>query len=134
VQEASAEKQDEGSSIAVITWGMGVHWAREAAATLDGAAEILDLRTLHPLDWEAIAESVKRHNKALILTEEAMHGSFAEALAGRISRELFKLLDAPVFVCGAEAVPAMPLNETLEKAVLPDADKVAKVIGELMAY
>ncbi len=134
VQEASAGKREEGSSVALITWGMGVHWAREAAGKLDGAAEILDLRTLYPLDWEAIAGSVKRHNKVLILTEEATHGSFAEALAGRISRELFKLLDAPVFVCGAEAVPAMPLNEALEKAVLPDADKVAKAIEELMAY
>ncbi|HEX8529322.1 MAG TPA: hypothetical protein VF646_04845, partial [Cytophagales bacterium] len=60
--------------------------------------------------------------------------SFAEALAGRISRECFKLLDGPVGVCGAEAVPAIPQHETLEAAVLPNPEKVAAAIRELLNY
>jgi 2-oxoisovalerate dehydrogenase E1 component len=113
---------------------MGVHWARAAAEGLEGAVEILDLRTLHPLDWEAVMAAVGRHNKALVLTEEAAPGSFAEALAGRIARECFKLLDGPVLVCGAEAVPALPQHEKLEAAVLPNPKKVATVIRELLSY
>jgi 2-oxoisovalerate dehydrogenase E1 component len=134
VTEASEEKREEGASVAVITYGMGVHWARAAAEGLEGAVEILDLRTLHPLDWEAVAAAVGRHNKALVLTEEAAAGSFAEALAGRMARECFKLLDGPVGVCGAEAVPAIPQHEKLEAAVLPNPEKVAAAIRQLLNY
>jgi 2-oxoisovalerate dehydrogenase E1 component len=134
VVEASNEKREEGASVVVITYGMGVHWARSAAERLEGAVEILDLRTLHPLDWEAVMAAVGRHNKALVLTEEAAPGSFAEALAGRIARECFKLLDGPVLVCGAEAVPAMPQHAQLEAAVLPNPEKVATAISQLLNY
>ena len=134
VTQATEAKREEGASVAVITYGMGVHWARAAAEGLEGAVEILDLRTLHPLDWEAVMAAVGRHNKALVLTEEAAPGSFAEALAGRIARECFKLLDGPVLVCGAEAVPAIPQHERLEAAVLPSPEKVAAVIRELLNY
>jgi 2-oxoisovalerate dehydrogenase E1 component len=134
VTEASEEKQSAGASVAVITYGMGVHWARAAAEGLEGAVEILDLRTLHPLDWEAVLSAVGRHNKALVLTEEAASGSFAEALAGRIARECFKVLDGPVLVCGAEAVPAMPQHAGLEAAVLPNPEKVTAAISQLLNY
>jgi 2-oxoisovalerate dehydrogenase E1 component len=131
---ASEEKVDNGESMVVITYGMGVYWAKAAAKKFDGAVEILDLRTLNPLDWEAVIAAVKKHNKALVLTEEPLMNSFAESLAGRISKECFRYLDAPVFTYGAENLPAIPLNVDLERAMLPNADKVAKVIGELLEY
>ncbi len=134
VQEAAEEKREEGTSVAMITYGMGVHWALAASQEVSGSAEILDLRTLHPLDWEAVAAAVKRHNKVLVLTEEAASGSFAESLAGRIARECFKFLDGPVSVCGAEAVPALPQHGTLEAAVLPNPAKVVAAIRELLNY
>lgn len=134
VQAASQEKIDNGESVTVITYGMGVYWAKAAARQLDGAVEILDLRTLNPLDWEAVVASVRRHNKALVLTEEPLLNSFAESLAGRISKECFQYLDAPVFTYGAANMPAIPLNVGLEKAMLPNADKVLAVLKELMEY
>ncbi len=134
VQQASEERLEEGYSAVVITYGMGVYWAKAASEQFPGAVEILDLRTLYPLDWDAVVEAVKRHNKALVLTEEPLQNSFAEALAGRITQTCFKILDAPVFTCGAANLPAIPLNTDLEKAVLPSTEKVAKIMGELLNY
>ena len=74
------------------------------------------------LDEELIFERVKLHGKCLVLTEEQQNNSFAEALAGRISKNCFQFLDAPVEVLGALNVPAVPMNIGLEKAVLPDAE------------
>jgi len=134
VQEASQEHIDNGDSLVVITYGMGVHWAKTAAKQHKGAVEILDLRTLNPLDWEAVIESTKRHGKVLVLTEESLMNSFAESLAGRISKECFQQLDAPVQTLGAVDLPAIPLNVELEKQMLPNADKVEQAIKELRAY
>ena len=133
-QEASQEAIESGESCLVITYGMGVHWALHASKRWPGQVEILDLRTLEPLDWEAIAKGVKRHNKVLVLTEEVKKNSFAESLAGRISQHLFTHLDAPVFVQGAEPLPAIPLNSTLEATMLPNAEKVAEQLAELLAW
>jgi 2-oxoisovalerate dehydrogenase E1 component len=69
-----------------------------------------------------------------VLTEEQQNNSFAEALAGRISRNCFQSLDAPVAVLGAQNVPAVPMNTGLENAMLPNADKVAAVIQSLITY
>lgn len=133
-QEASEEAMENGESCAVITYGMGVYWATAASKAYEGQVEIIDLRTLNPLDWEGVVAAVRRHNKALVLTEEPLMNSFAESLAGRISRECFQELDAPVMTYGAENLPAIPLNVDLEKAMLPTADKVEKVLGELLNY
>ncbi len=95
--------------------------------------EIVDLRTLYPLDEELIFERVKVHGKCLIVTEEQQNNSFAEALAGRISKNCFQYLDAPVEVIGALNVPAIPMNIELEKAVLPDETKVADAIQKLLS-
>ncbi len=133
-QEASEESIDNGESCVVITYGMGVYWAKEASKSFEGQVEILDLRTLNPLDWEGVLASVKRHNKALVLTEEPLMNSFAESLAGRISKTCFQELDAPVMTYGAESLPAIPLNVDLEKAMLPTAEKVKEVVGELLNY
>ena len=131
---ADAQKVSAGDSCCIITYGMGVYWAKSAAKSFDGNIEILDLRTLFPLDEELIFATVKKHGKCLILTEEQQNNSFAEALAGRISKACFRNLDAPVEVLGALNLPAVPLNVTLEKAMLPNADKLEGRLRELLSY
>jgi 2-oxoisovalerate dehydrogenase E1 component len=134
VLQASQEATDDGDSCAIITWGMGVHWSLQAAKQYPGKVEILDLRSLQPLDEELIMSVVRKHGKVLIVTEEPILNSFAESLAGRISRACFRQLDAPVHTIGAKNLPAVPLNTTLEAAMLPNADKVSQAIDELLCY
>jgi 2-oxoisovalerate dehydrogenase E1 component len=95
---------------------------------------VLDLRTLNPLDEQAIMATVRRHGKVAVLTEETVTHSFAEALAGRIAAECFADLDAPVKVLGSTNTPAVPLNAALEQCMLPNADKVAVEIDRLLAW
>ncbi len=132
VAYAEKEAMENGESCVVITYGMGVYWAKEAVKKFKGRVEIVDLRTLFPLDEELIFERVKRHGKCLIITEEQKNNSFAEALAGRISRHCFQFLDAPVEVMGALNVPAVPMNMILEQAMLPNAEKVASLIANIL--
>ncbi|GAA0891174.1 dehydrogenase E1 component subunit alpha/beta [Fulvivirga kasyanovii] len=134
VLEADEEKVESGESAVVITYGMGVYWAKAAAKKYEGRIEILDLRTLNPLDWEAVQNSVKQHSRVMVLTEEPLVNSFAESLAGRISKICFEYLDAPVQTLGAANLPAIPLNVDLEKQMLPNADKVAEVLESLLNY
>ena len=134
VLEASQEKIEAGESAVVITYGMGVYWAKEAAKSFDGRVEIMDLRTLNPIDWDSIVASVKKHGRAFVLTEEPLMNSFAESLAGRISKECFTSLDAPVWTLGAANLPAVPLNVELEKMMLPNAEKVRVEIEALLAF
>jgi 2-oxoisovalerate dehydrogenase E1 component len=133
-QAADADKLANGETCVVITYGMGVHWARAASRDYPGRVEVLDLRTLSPLDWDAVQAAVRRHGKALVLTEEPLLNSFAESLAGRIQRHCFRQLDAPVFTLGAANLPAIALNVELEKQMLPSAAKVAVALGELLGY
>ncbi|MBI1192253.1 MAG: tungsten formylmethanofuran dehydrogenase [Bacteroidetes bacterium] len=123
-----------GESIGIITYGMGVHWALNAAPAFEGRVEVLDLRSLHPLDEEAVLHQAKRHGKVFVLTEEQLENSFAESLAGRIAAKAFRYLDAPVATLGALNLPAVPLNSGLEKAMLPNVEKVSAVIEQLLAY
>lgn len=134
VQHAAEEKIGNGEAVVLITYGMGIYWAKEASRDFRDCVTILDLRTLNPLDWEAITALVKMHSRALVLTEEPLLNSFAESLAGRISRECFEDLDAPVFTVGAINVPAVPLNIGLERAMLPDPTKVRVELERLMDY
>ncbi|MEM7656075.1 MAG: thiamine pyrophosphate-dependent enzyme [Bacteroidota bacterium] len=133
-QQASAKQVEAGATCLVITYGMGVHWARNASRELAGQVEILDLRTLEPLDWEAIEAGVRKHNKVLLLTEECLQNSFVESLGGRISSHLFEQLDAPIQLIGAESVPAIPLNSALEKEMLPSPEKVRERLKQLLAW
>jgi len=133
ILNAEKNRIDEGETCCVITYGMGVYWAKASATKFPGQVEIVDLRTLFPLDEELIFEMVKKHGKCFVLTEEQQNNSFAEALAGRISKECFKWLDAPVEVLGAANIPAIPLNTGLEAAVLPNPEKVAERIKILLA-
>lgn len=113
---------------------MGVHWSRNAAKQFPGQVEVIDLRTIYPLDEELIYETVKKHGKCLVLTEEQLHNSFCEALAGRISQTCFFQLDAPVQTLGALNLPAVPMNIGLESAMLPNIEKVAAKIESLLSY
>ena len=132
--EAKLKHIKEGNSLVVITYGMGVYWANTAAKSHKGQVEILDLRTLAPLDREAMFNSVRKHNKCLVLTEEPKGFGFAQALAGEIQQECFESLDAPVRVLGAENMPAIPLNSTLEATMIPNAEKVELVMKEILDY
>lgn len=123
---------DNGETACIITYGMGVYWAKSAAARYPGRVEIIDLRTLYPLDEALVFETVCKHGKCIVLTEEQQNNSFAEALAWRITRHCFSRLDAPVEVIGALNLPAVPMNILLENAMLPNADKVAEVLGALL--
>lgn len=132
VLEASEEAIRYGESMAIITYGMGVYWACNAAKNFSGHVEVVDLRTLNPCDDEAIFNATKKHGKVMVLTEETLRNSFAEAIAGRIQRNCFQYLDAPVEVIGSANLPAVPLNMGLEKEMLPNADKVAEIIGRML--
>jgi 2-oxoisovalerate dehydrogenase E1 component len=134
VLSADPEKTGAGGTCCIITYGMGVYWAKAAARQFPGQVEILDLRTLYPMDEEMVLATVSRHGKCLVLTEEQQNNSFAEALAWRISVGCYFLLDAPVEVSGALNLPAVPMNVLLEDAMLPNPAKVAALLERLLAY
>jgi len=127
-------EQEEKETISIITYGMGVHWALNASNSMKENVEIIDLRTLFPLDEETILKSVKKTKKCLVVTEEPVNNSFARSLAGMIQEKCFKYLDAPVMVIGSENLPAIPLNSTLEQTMIPSAEKVKLKIEELLKY
>lgn len=132
VQSASEEEYANGNTLCIITYGMGVYWAKNASKNFPGCVEIIDLRTLNPLDETLVFETVRRHGKCIVLTEEQIQNSFAQALSGKISTECFRFLDAPVKAIGAQSLPAIGLNVALEKAMLPNAEIVAEAIGEML--
>ncbi|MFM2201826.1 MAG: hypothetical protein RL040_1026, partial [Bacteroidota bacterium] len=125
---------DSDKSVTVITYGMGIYWAKGAAKHLTDQVEIIDLRTIFPLDEELIFESVRKTGRCLVLTEEPANNSFARAVAGLISEKCFQHLDAPVTTLGSECLPAIPLNSTLEATMLPNAEKVLGALEKLLAY
>lgn len=129
-------KQEDVETLTIVTYGMGVHWAYNASGELDmrDQIEIIDLRTLYPLDEETIMASVKKTGKCLVITEEPSDNSFARALAGKIQEECFKYLDAPVMTIGSENMPAIPLNSTLEQTMIPSTIKVKSKIESLLNY
>ena len=126
--------QETAETLTVITYGMGVHWALNASLDIKNQVEIIDLRTLFPLDEETILKSVKKAKKGLIVTEEPTNNSFARSLAGLIQEKCFKHLDAPVMVIGSENMPAIPLNSTLEFTMIPNVDKVRAKMDVLLGY
>jgi 2-oxoisovalerate dehydrogenase E1 component len=129
VQEAA-----HTNACTVITYGMGVHWALNASAGMENQVEVIDLRTLYPIDESLIMDSVKKTGRCLVLTEESIDNSFARSLSGLIQENCFRYLDAPVMSMGAENLPAIPLNSTLEATMLPNAEKVKNKLLELLNY
>jgi 2-oxoisovalerate dehydrogenase E1 component len=134
VLHASDDAIENGESCTIITWGMGVYWSLTAAKQFAGRVEIVDLRSLQPLDEETIMASVIKHGKCLIVTEEPLLNSFAESLAARVMQQCFTKLDAPVMTIGSKNLPAVPLNMGLEAEMLPNANKVADKLNELLNY
>ena len=128
--------QDEEETLSIITYGMGVHWAYNATRQLDvtDRVEIVDLRTLHPIDWDTIFKSAKKCGKVLVVTEEPSENGFARSIQGKIQEECFQQLDAPVLLIGSENMPAIPLNSTLEETMIPSTEKVKAKIEELLGY
>ncbi|MEC9350425.1 MAG: alpha-ketoacid dehydrogenase subunit beta [Planctomycetota bacterium] len=132
--EASIRR--EGTDLSIITYGAMVEEALEAASTLsaeDISCEIIDLRTLVPLDKKAILESVRKTSRALIVHEAVRTGGFGAEVAAIISEEAFDVLDAPPARLTAPDTP-VPYSPPLEKAFRPDAEKIAARARELAAY
>jgi len=127
-------KQEDVETATIVTYGMGVHWAMNATQGMRDRVEIIDLRTLFPLDEETIMKSVKKTGKCLVVTEEPSNNSFARALAGKIQEECFQYLDAPVMTIGSENMPAIPLNSILEQTMIPSTEKVREKLASLLNY
>ena len=134
VQPSDVNKAEQGECITIITYGMGVHWALNASKEFGDRVEIVDLRTLNPLDEETIYASVKKNHRCLVLTEDCIQNSFARNLAGMIQEACFTSLDAPVMSMGSESLPAIPLNSTLEQTMIPNADKVKEKIDQILRF
>ena len=132
VQSASASP--EKKSLCVITYGMGVYWSKSASKNFKDQVEIVDLRSLVPIDEEAMLAAIKKHSRCLIVTEEPLLNSFARNLAGFLQERCFSLLDAPIRLIGSENLPAIPLNSTLEARMLPNASKVEQAMKDLLDF
>ena len=124
----------DATAVGIVTYGMGVYWSLDAAELVEGEVEVLDLRTLAPLDWDAVHALARKCHRVLVVTEEPVANGFAQALAGNIQEHCFEHLDAPVRTLGSAEAPAIPLNWPQEQAYLPNARKVAEAIEALLAY
>ena len=134
VQESDASFVESGESIGIISYGRGIYWSLEAMNDYKGQIELLDLRSLNPLDHEAMNTLCKKHSHIIIVTEESEECSFALGLAGRLQRDNFTFLDAPIEIVGSVDTPAIPLNSDLELALLPNADKIKKAIDKTLKF
>jgi 2-oxoisovalerate dehydrogenase E1 component len=134
VLEADESQVELGKSIGVITYGRGVYWTMEAAQNYPGHVEILDLRSINPLDHEAMNTLCRKHGRIIIVTEESIECSFSLGLAGRLQRDNFEFLDAAISIVGSVDTPAIPLNSTLEAALLTNSKRVNDAIQAIINY
>jgi 2-oxoisovalerate dehydrogenase E1 component len=134
VIEAENTRIESGESMAIITYGRGVYWSLEAAKAYEGQVEIIDLRSLSPFDEEAIRSAARKHSKIMMVTEESIEASFTLGLAGRIQRDCFEYLDAPIEIIGSVDTPAIPLNSILESTLLTNSEKVKAGIKKTLNY
>ena len=129
-----ADVKREGKDLTIITWSREVNFSLEAAQTLAAEGidvEVLDLRSLVPLDWDAIVKSVSKTHNVIIVSEEVKRGSYAGELSAQIAEELFDELDAPVErVCGLNIVP--PFSPTLEDENFPHPDTIVKAVKRVL--
>jgi 2-oxoisovalerate dehydrogenase E1 component len=127
----------EGTDISVFCYGLMVSYAQEAAKTLDGegvSVEIVDLRTVYPLDRQAIITSARKTGKCLVLYEDNLSVSVGSEVAAIIADEAWRWLDAPVKRLGGLDVPAIPYAPAMEEAFMPNPEKIAKALRELAAF
>jgi 2-oxoisovalerate dehydrogenase E1 component len=126
----------EGSDISVLTWGMMVQRSLEAARKLEEAGtgvEVIDLRTLNPLDLDSILRSVRKTGKVLIAHEDTLTGGFGAEIAAILADEAFAMLDAPIKRVAAKDCP-VPYGPTLENAMLPQTTDILHALEELSAF
>ena len=131
-----ARLRREGKDLSILAYGTPVHFALEAAETLakEGrSVEVIDLRSLVPLDREAILASVRKTSRALVAHEDKVHGGFGGEIASQIQESVFPYLDAPVGRIGSAFTP-VGFNRILERAVLPNAEKVVEAARRVLAY
>jgi 2-oxoisovalerate dehydrogenase E1 component beta subunit len=127
----------EGSRVSVLTYGRSVPMCLQAAEELasDGIdAEVVDLRSLHPYDWDAITASVRKTNRVLCVNEDTEITNFGEHLIRRIAEELFYELYAPPKLVAGAHVPGIGLADNLERASVPQKDSIKVAIAELAAH
>jgi 2-oxoisovalerate dehydrogenase E1 component len=133
----TAARVREGSDLTVVTYGATVVRSVQAARRLeeesDVTVDVLDLRSLAPYDWEAIAESVRRTSRALVVHEDTLSFGFGAEIAARIADELFAVLDAPVRRVGAKDT-FVAYAPSLEEVILPQPDSILAAMRGLMAY
>ncbi len=132
VEIGKAAVAREGSAATVVTYGNAVHWAKHAAEEMGADIEVIDLRTLLPLDYETIAASVKKTNRVLLLHEDTMIGGIGGELAAYISEHLFEHLDAPVKRVASLDTP-FPFAKDLERQFMPQ-ERLVIALEELLAY
>ena len=133
----TAEVKRPGTDVSVFAYGLMLYHALQAANALESEginAEVVDIRSLQPLDRDTILESVARTGKALIVYEDNLTGGFGAEIAATIANEGFATLDAPVRRLAGPDVPAMPYATALEEAFLPDVQRIAEEIRKLAAY
>ena len=127
----------EGSDMTIISYGTTVHWSLRAATQLkdehDIEAEVIDLRTLLPLDIDAVIESVRKTGKALVVHEDKVFGGFGGEVAAQIAEKCFDCLDGPVMRVGSEFTP-VPFSKILERVILPQVEDVYQKALELARY
>lgn len=132
-----ADVKREGEDVTVITYGLCVHFALQAAERLasDGiSVHILDLRTVYPLDQEAIMEAASKTGKVLLITEDNKEGSIISEVSAIIAENCLFDLDAPIMRLAGPDVPAMPYSPSLEKSFMVNPEKVEKALRDLAAY
>jgi 2-oxoisovalerate dehydrogenase E1 component beta subunit len=132
-----ADIKRPGKDLTLISYGLMLHYSLEAAEELAGEGidvEVLDLRTLRPLDTEAILTSVRKTSKVLIVHEDNLTGGLGGEIAALIGQHAFESLDGPITRVGGPDVPAMPYSKPLEEAFLPSPARIAGAIRKLAAY
>jgi 2-oxoisovalerate dehydrogenase E1 component len=133
IEIGKAKHVQPGTDFSIITYGAGVHWAREyAEQNQDISIDILDLRTLLPLDYEAIKASVERTGKVLLLHEDTLIGGLGGEIAAWIAEHCFELLDAPVLRCASLDTP-IPFNMELEQNFMAK-QRLHGVVQKLLRY
>ena len=132
-----ADIKRPGSTVTIVSYGLTLHYCLEAAGqvTAEGIdAEVVDLRTLSPLDRDTILTSVRKTGKLLIAHEDNITGGIGAEIAALVADEAFEYLDGPIVrVCGPD-IPTMPFAQTLEDAYTPDTSKIAAALRRLAAY
>ncbi len=131
-----AAVRKEGADVTIVTYGAMVQQSLEAARALESAGrsvEVIDLRTLNPLDLETVYRSVRKTNKVIVVQEDTLTGGFGAEIAARIAAECFEHLDAPVVRVGALDTP-VPYSPPLEDAMLPNKKKIQSALEQLIAY